>query len=280
MTLPDRKKRFAMGLVVVTLAVVSVVYLVRRHTNSDGSIKVSGNIEVTQVELSFRVAGKILERRVDEGDPVKAGACVARLDDSELAQVAAQARAGLAVTRAEAERWSLEYARQKELHGKKVISNREFEIAEATWAMAQAKVKETEAALALAETRLGFAVLASPTHGVVLAKAVEPGEYVFPGAPVVTVANLEQVWMRAYVNETDLGRVHLGQKARLTVDALPTNRYEGVVTFIAPDSEFTPKNIQTTQERVKLVYRIKLELDNPNLDLKPGMPADAVIVTR
>ena len=174
----------------------------------------------------------------------------------------------------------LEFARQKELFGKKVIASREFEIAQAAGAMAEAHLKERGAALALAETRLGYAALTSTVAGVVLSKAIEPGEYVFPGTAVVTIGNLEQVWIRAYINETDLGRVKVGQAARVTADTYPGKVYPGTVSFISSEAEFTPKNVQTAKERVKLVYRIKIVVANPDMELKPGMPADAVIGTK
>jgi HlyD family secretion protein len=143
---------------------------------------------------------------------------------------------------------------------------------------AEARKKQAEAALRLAETRLGYATLRAPLSGVVLSENVEPGEYVAPGTPVVTVGDLENVWLRAYIQETDLGRVKLGQEARLTTDTYPDKAYRGRVSFIASEAEFTPKNVQTQEERVKLVYRIKIDVPNPDMELKPGMPADAEIL--
>ncbi len=155
---------------------------------------------------------------------------------------------------------------------------------------ARARVKQAEAAQALAKTRLGYAELTWPPAGVVpppsaatpkyvvLSKNLEPGEYVAPGTPVVTIGDLVNVWLRAYVNETDLGRVKVNQKARITTDTYPNEVYEGHISFIASEAEFTPKNVQTEKERVKLVYRIKIDIQNPEMELKPGMPADAEIV--
>ncbi len=141
------------------------------------------------------------------------------------------------------------------------------------------RVKQAKAALALAETQLGYATVGSPLTGVVLSKNIEPGEYVAPGTAVVTVGDLVNVWLRAYIEEGDLGRVKVGQRASVTNDTFPGKKYEGVVSFIAADAEFTPKNVQTQKERVKLVYRIKIDIKNPNRELKPGMPADAAIET-
>jgi HlyD family secretion protein len=112
----------------------------------------------------------------------------------------------------------------------------------------------------------------------VLSKNVEPGEYVAPGTPVVTVGDVVNCWLRAYITAGDLPRVKLGQKARVIVDSRSGKFYEGRVSFIAANAEFTPKNVQTEKERVKLVYRIKIDVHNPSQELKPGMPADAEIL--
>ena len=142
----------------------------------------------------------------------------------------------------------------------------------------KARVAQAEAALAYAETQLSYATIASPLAGVVLSKNIEKGEYVAPGTAVVTVGDLNNVWLRAYIEESDLGPVKWGpRRAWITTDSYPGKKYEGRVSFIAQDAEFTPKNVQTQRERVKLVYRIKIDVKNPDKELKPGMPADAVI---
>ncbi len=325
-------KRLLIPLVVLlAVAAGSIIFFIaRRNVTDKTGIRVSGNIETTQVEVSFKLPGRVLERLVDEGDRVKAGQLVARLDSADLEQevelrradlAAAQAtlaeleagsrveeigqgEATLAKAQAEFARLKIDYARQQELYRKEVISTREldgarsaFETADAQLRLAneqltllrkgprkekidqaRAMQKQARAALALAETRLGYATLAAPLSGVVLAKNIEPGEQVAAGTPVVSVAETESVWLRAYINETDLGRVKLGQKAQVTTDTWPGRKYPGVVTFIAADAEFTPKNVQTEKERVKLVYRVKITIANPQLELKPGMPADAAII--
>ena len=119
--------------------------------------------------------------------------------------------------------------------------------------------------------------LKAPFDGVILVRQAELGEVVVPGTPVVTLADLDHVWLRAYVNETDIGRVRLGQQATVTTDTYPGRRYGGRIAFIAEKAEFTPKSVETHAERVTLVYRIKIELDNPAHELVPGMPADATI---
>jgi len=144
---------------------------------------------------------------------------------------------------------------------------------------ARAKVEQAKASLLAAETKLGYATVASPLTGVVLSKNIEPGEYVAAGTPVVTVADIENIWLRAYLDERDLGKrnIALGTEAEITTDAYPGKVYKGHVSFISSEQEFTPKSVQTNRERVKFVYRIKIDVKNPDRELKPGMPADARI---
>jgi HlyD family secretion protein len=150
---------------------------------------------------------------------------------------------------------------------------------EETIAQAAAKVEQARAALRLAETRLGYATIHSPLTGVVLSKNVEEGEYVSPGTPIVTVADLENVWLRAYIDERLVGtkEVRLGREVEVTTDAYPGKPYPGRISFISSEAEFTPKQVQTEKERTRLVYRIKIDIKNPDKELKPGMPADAVV---
>jgi HlyD family secretion protein len=111
----------------------------------------------------------------------------------------------------------------------------------------------------------------------VLTKSAEPGEVLAAGATVVTIGDLDHPWVRGYVRESDLGKVKLGQKVKVTTDSFPGKTYTGRITFVASEAEFTPKQIQTTEERVKLVYRIKIQVENPNHELKSNMPVDAEI---
>jgi HlyD family secretion protein len=140
-----------------------------------------------------------------------------------------------------------------------------------------AGIDRDRAALAAAEAQLGYTVLTSPQAGVVLRKLVEPGEMIAAGTPAITLADLDNVWLKIYVPQPKLGHVKLGQTAEVTTDSYPDKRYRGTVTFINSEAEFTPKNVQTQEERVKLVFAVKIRVDNPNQELKPGMPADATL---
>ena len=379
-----RHRKQVVILAMIALACgVTFAWLETRSRNEDEPIRVSGNIEVTDAELSFKIPGRVETRLVDEGQTVTKGQTMALLDSRELSQevsrnkaeveaaraalskleagsrpqeiaearaAASQAQARLQElengsrpqeiaaaqaayqsARVDAKRLADDLGRYDGLYKKQLVSTQQYEaartasemadararqakeqldllkegprkevIAQARDAYAQAEQRYTLAkigprkedidqararlgqareSLALAETRLGYATLISPLSGMVLSKSIEPGEYVSPGTPIVTVANLLNVWVRGYVNETDLGRVKLGQAVRVTADTYPGKVYDGRISFISSQAEFTPKSVQTEKVRVKLVYRIKVDIKNPNMELKPGMPVDAEILT-
>jgi len=323
-------RKAIIGVVIIAVAAVAVFIFRNRTTPEAGILKVSGTIEVTSVELSFKVGGRLAERMVDEGQVVKAGQVVGRLEDEELREERnnrsaeeraskaavddleagsrreeiAQGEAVLARMKSDADRLAKDAARSEELFKREVIPLKELEAARAGRDATAAAVREAEqhlkllrigprpdavrqararaegasAVKMLAETRLSQSILYSSLTGLVLSKHAEPGEMLAAGAPVVTVAKMDEVWLRGYIPESELGRVKVGQPARITVDTWPGRGLEGRVSFIASEAEFTPKNVQTEKERVKLVYRIKITLPNPKGELKPGMPADAVIM--
>ena len=144
-------------------------------------------------------------------------------------------------------------------------------------AINRASVDAAQQSLELSRIRLEYTRLKAPKSGVITVRQAELGEVMSPGAPVVTIADVGHLWLRGYVSETDLGRVRWGQSATVKTDTFPGKTYKGRVSFISPEAEFTPKSVETRKERVTLVYRIKIDLDNPNHELKPGMPADAEI---
>lgn len=143
---------------------------------------------------------------------------------------------------------------------------------------ARAQVEQAEAALRAVEVALENAVLLAPFDGVVTVRHREPGEVVSPGAPVLTLLDPADRWVRIYVPENRLGAVHLGAAAAIAADTFPGKRYPGEVSYIASQAEFTPKTVQTQEERVKLVYEVKVRVTgDPENELKPGLPADVVL---
>ena len=320
------------------------MYVFYSRGNDDAnSIKVSGNIEVTDIRLSFKIAGRLDALLVEEGDIVSKGQLIARLEksDQELAlqqgkakvqyakavlaelekgsreQEIANARAELSRAQAarDTARSQLELAesdndRFSKLHAQGGISRREYEQYETQYKIARNADKESHARLESARQHLSlveegarvekidqarsqlkiarkglqqakliveYTDLYSPIDAVVMSKSAEPGEYMTPGSPVITIGELTRPWLRAYINETDLGKIKLHQKVEVRTDTYPGKVYTGRISFISGEAEFTPKAVQTHEERVKLVYRIKIALENPEQELKPGMPADALI---
>lgn len=176
----------------------------------------------------------------------------------------------LAETNLKRARAAYERAQQRYDEAKEGTRQEEITIARAT-------VHQARERLRLSRLNLDYSVLKAPNDGVALVRQAELGEVVAPGTPVVTLGDLDNIWLRGYINETDLGRVRWGQPATITTDTYPGKTYPGRISFIASKAEFTPKSVQTQKERVTLVYRVKVEVENPNHELKPGMPADAVI---
>ncbi|HVP51577.1 MAG TPA: HlyD family efflux transporter periplasmic adaptor subunit [Terriglobales bacterium] len=144
----------------------------------------------------------------------------------------------------------------------------------------RASVRQAEEKLRVSKLNVEYTVLRAPVSGVVVVRDAELGEVMAPNTPVLTIADLDHPWLRAYVNETDLGRVRWGQDVTVRTDTFPGKSYRGHISFISDKAEFTPKSVQTFKERVTLVYRIKIDVENPNHELKPGMPADATIELR
>jgi HlyD family secretion protein len=223
------------------------------------------------------VEGQIVKLLVDEGYPLKIGDPVAELNTDELSKVKADAEASLKLAEFQFKLDDLDYIRAENMFTAGAISAQQRDAAKTKRDTDKSKVEQLQAQLELADTRLGFADLRSPLNGYVLVRSAEEGEVVQAGAPVFTAVDLNNIWVTAYINEKDLGRVKLNQETEVKTDSYPNKKYKGWVSFISSQTEFTPKYIQTTEERVKYVYRIKVRVDNSSLDLKPGMPADAYI---
>jgi HlyD family secretion protein len=228
--------------------------------------------------LSFQVAGKISELLVDEGYALSRGQTVARIDKEELTQVKDNAQAALEQAQANYKWFKKEYQRAEDLLESGAMTTQQRDSAKNQFDTAEAELKLRTASLEIAKINLGYADLNSPVDSYVLVKSAEAGEVVQPGSTVFTVADLNDIWLTAYIIETDLGKVFLNQPVILKTDTFPDKQYNGRVSFISQQAEFTPKQIQTPEERVKLVYRIKITVENPNHELKPGMPADGYIM--
>jgi HlyD family secretion protein len=142
---------------------------------------------------------------------------------------------------------------------------------------AEANLKRQLAAVDLLKKQIRDSYVVSPISGIIVKKFFEPGETVTMLSSLFRVSDLNIVDLIIYVSEEELGKVKLGQTAEVSSDTYPNKKYEGKVTYISPEAEFTPKNIQTKDERTKLVFAVKIKIKNPEFELKPGMPADAVV---
>lgn len=264
-----------------------------------------GRIEATEVTVSSKITGRIASLPASEGDRVEKGALIAAVSSEEIGARLAQAGARVEAAESRAEQAAaklatlahhaaaarIDYRRDRELYDKGFISIRQLDRAENALRLAQdewrgarslqaearaetdaARAARDEAQAAVAETRI-----VAPLSATVTTRAAEPGELVFPGTPLVVLADLNRPYLRVYLPERDIGKVKLGDPARVYVDSFPKRPFEAAVTEVAKKAEFTPKDVHMPDERVTLVYSVKLEIRNPQGLLKPGMPADALI---
>jgi HlyD family secretion protein len=276
----NKKKRI---LVVAGVAVLVLVVLLAiralRHPGANGLIA-SGTVEATDALLAFQVPGLIDTVAVHEGDQVKRGQELARLDERETRARLAQARAQLKVTEARLRDSRRDLERSTTLLAGGAIGQEAFDKAQLAFNVASSDQAQARAAVQVIEAVLANMVIRASFDGVVAVRHHEPGETVPAGSPVLTVLNPDDRWVRIYIPERQIGAVHLGQKAMISTDTYPDRHYAGEVTFIASQAEFTPRNVQTSEERVKLVYAVKVRIvDDPRFELKPGVPADVRLET-
>ena len=280
----------------------------------DVSAKITGRIAERPVNEGDRVAAGQLLVRLDEAEQaaeVRRQEAAVRTAQSTLNDLLAgarreeleDARAALQSASATREWTERDFRRAEGLFRQTLIAAQEVDRARQAYEVAVAQEKsarqklllleagsrpdQVEAArgqlaqarnaLDMAKTRLKEMTIFSPLEGVVLRKNLEVGELASPGVPILTLMKPSDIWVRAYVPEEEVGRIKVGSKALVAVDAYPARRFPGRITEIASEAEFTPRNVQTKKERVHLVFRIKIAVDNPEGILKPGMPADADI---
>ena len=292
-----------------------ITLLIGCSGNSDGEITETGTLEATEVVVSALAGGTVRGLRVEEGSFVRMGDTLVVLDDTDWRFQLQQAEASLRgaeatyrlakegprredVIQAEANYQSAktDLKRMEELFGSKSVSEKQLEdtrtrytMAEQTWEKAKRGSRGEEIELAKARRDQAYAqlsslkkkvddcVITSPLNGTVTKKFVERGELVGQGMSIVRISDLSRLTLTIYVGEAVLPRIKLGQKASVKVDAFEQRSFEAEVIFTSPTAEFTPKNIQTKDERVKLVFAVKLLVANPYGTLKGGVPADATL---
>lgn len=247
--------------IILVTSMVSLIFLGGCNSSIKSNLIVTGTIEATEVNVASEIAGKIESIKVEEGDAVKGNQILVNFDNIIAENTVEQAKANLKLAQAKADE----------------VTEMKSDATDGAIAAANANVDLAELALEAAKHQLGRYKISSPINGTVLGININNGEWVNPGASLVSIADLDKLWITIYIPEKELGKVKLGQSVAVKVDSFPEETFHGKITNIANEAEFTPKNVQTKEERVKTVFAVKVSLDNSNGKLKPGMPADVEV---
>jgi HlyD family secretion protein len=286
--------------IIVILTVISVlIYLIIADQNSKlapdlpGQVTATGMIEVTEIDISPKISGQIMRLTKRLGENADSGQLLASIDVREMtvrldeiesgyelidAQIA-QARIQLANLNKNLERT------QKALQaGAATQSQYDDILAQRDYTGQQIKTLNTQKLNLSAQketlmTQISFSQIHAPQSGWITSRNQEPGELALPGVPIYTLSILDEAHINVYIKETRIGEINLGDSAYVIIDTYPDQKFRGFIDFISPEAEFTPKNIQTKEERVKLVFEVRIILPNPEYKLKPGLPADVIIFT-
>lgn len=231
-----------------------------------------GNVDVRQVDLGFRVSGRVESMRFQEGDLVEEGVLMGSLDPQPYIDVANQSKANIESIKVSLENAELVLNRRKELVGEGGVSEEDYRNAFSQRDSYIASIDVAKAGLDIALTNLRDTEVFAPQTGTILTRIREPGTVVNVADPIYTLSLLSPVWVRAFVREPDLGKIYPGMPAEIFTDTEGGKVYYGHIGFISPVAEFTPKTVETTQLRTDLVFRLRVIADNPDLALRQGMP--------
>jgi HlyD family secretion protein len=247
-------------------------YTVFAEKKDPNVITLFGNVDVRQVDIGFRVSGKVATLIYEEGDRVSEGSLMCTLDESPYDSQLEEALAAKEAIRVNLENAEVLLLRRLELIEIGAVSREDLDNARANRDQLIANLVQAEAAIIVARDNLEYTKAYAPTDGVILTRIREPGTVVNPANPVYTLSVTSPVWIRAFVSEPDLGRVNYGMDAEVFTDIKRGRTYSGKIGFISPVAEFTPKTVQTTELRTDLVYRLRIYVDNPDRELVQGMP--------
>lgn len=260
-------------LLVLCLAGIQAVYPgLFSRAKEEKALTLYGNVDIRQVDLGFRVEGRVQEMFYEEGDLVEQGVFVAYIDKQPYLDLVREAEARIASVKASLETALLLWKRRLELFETGAVSQEDVDQSISSKNVYEANLREAEAALGVAQTNLRETEIYAPSQGIVLTRIREPGTVVKEADPIYTLSLLSPVWIRAYVSEGNLGRIYPGMPAEIHTDTPGGKVYHGHIGFISPVAEFTPKTVETTQLRTDLVYRLRIYADNPDRGLRQGMP--------
>ncbi|MBS4759367.1 MAG: efflux RND transporter periplasmic adaptor subunit [Clostridium sp.] len=270
------KKKIAL-LILVLAIICAFVYFLTKKKDNHNELTLYGNIEIRQVDLSFQVSGQIEKMLREEGDNVRKGELIAVLDDKDYKSNLEKASAEVSRTLALSKDASSKYKRQAPLCVDNTVSKQECDTLLNTKDKAKADYEAALAQKSYAKNQLVYTKIYAPEDGIVTVRVQEPGATVNKGQTVYTISKTKPVWIRAYVNETDLGNIKYGMKAKVLTDSInpqtgKQREYDGYIGYISPVAEFTPKTVQSTDLRTSLVYRIRVYVDDIDEYLRQGMP--------
>ncbi len=244
-----------------------------------------GNVEIRQVTVGFQVSGKILSMNKEEGDVVEKGEVVALLDDTDYKNSLEKANASVKKAEAINREATLKYERNGPLCLNNVLAKQDYDTLLSNKDRAEADYLAAVAAQNMAKNQLEYTRIHAPDDGIITTRIQEPGAIVAAGQGIYTICKNRPMWVRAYVSEPNLGNVKYGMKVKVFTDTVDpkTNKirtYEGQIGYISPVAEFTPKTVQSTDQRANLVYRIRVYINNIDEFLRQGMPTTIKIDLR
>ncbi|MGD0665359.1 MAG: efflux RND transporter periplasmic adaptor subunit [Rhabdochlamydiaceae bacterium] len=268
-----KRNIFIIVLMLVLLAVIAtLIHIILKDEKNPHELTLYGNVDVRQVDIGFRVAGQVTELMFEEGDKVEQGTLMTRLDTTPYDSQLREAIANYEAVKVNLDNAQVLLARREELIRVGGVSQEDLDNARANRDQLIANLVQVQAAVQIAQDNMKYTQAYAPTDGIILTRIREPGTVVNPADPVYTLSVSSPVWIRAFVDEPNLGEVYYGMTAEIYTDIEHGNVYTGTVGFISPVAEFTPKTVETTQLRTDLVYRLRIYADNPDRNLVQGMP--------
>ncbi len=264
-------------LILLSAAIVASFLFWKEEHRNEEVLVLYGNVDIRQVDLGFRVMGRVNKLYFDEGDLVKPGDLVAELDQQPYVDQWEQAKAHVESIRAQLIQAERNYDRRKRLLGSSSVSQQDFEDAESSRDQLRAQMAEAIAAVGTTETNLKDTKAYCPTEGWILTRIREPGTITNVGEPVFTVSIKSPLWIRAYISEPSLGEIYSGMSAEVHTDTKGGRVYHGKIGFISPMAEFTPKTVQSPELRTDLVFRLRVYVEDPDDYLRQGQPVTIVL---
>lgn len=256
----------------LTVVIILLVNLIYAKKDNHNELTLYGNVDVRQVDIGFRVPGQVKELMFEEGDRVDQGTLMTTLDKTPYDSQLREAFANFEAVKVNLDNAEVLLRRREELIGVGGVSREDLDNARTNRDQLVANLVQAQAAVQVAKDKMAYTEAFAPTDGVILTRIREPGTVVNPADPVYTLSVSSPVWIRAFVDEPNLGQVYYGMPAEVYTDVDGGTVYTGTVGFISPVAEFTPKTVETAQLRTDLVYRLRIYAENPDRGLVQGMP--------